>query len=157
MAVSKKVARSLNYHCWKGQCWNTRLVSRQLSISPVREGSNRLNVGYIPIYSNGEFAPAIEAPQTWHHLALVPSLPHFDLPFAFTIIQKIGEKLKQERPGSIHHVNDVRWTLGGCRREGPNCQNNIHLSALPCFWTPDFSVMETTRKLLVTSTYNCTL
>ena len=26
--------------------------------SPVREGSSDLNVGYVPVYSNGKFAPA---------------------------------------------------------------------------------------------------
>ena len=29
---------------------------------------------------------------------------------------------KWGRPGSIHHVNDVRWTLGGCRVGGGGVQ-----------------------------------
>ena len=29
---------------------------------------------------------------------------------------------KWGRPGSIHHVNDVRWTLGGCRVGGGRVQ-----------------------------------
>ena len=31
---------------------------------------------------------------------------------------------KRGRHGSIHHVNDVRWTQNGPRGEGSNCQNN---------------------------------
>ena len=31
---------------------------------------------------------------------------------------------KWRRPGLIHHMNDVRWTRGGYREEGPNCKNN---------------------------------
>ena len=56
--VSKKVTRSLNYRCWKVWCWNSRSVSRQLAILPVRQSSSHLNVGCVPVYSNGEFAPA---------------------------------------------------------------------------------------------------
>ena len=26
---------------------------------------------------------------------------------------------EQGRPGTIHHVSDVRWTRGGCRGVGP--------------------------------------
>ena len=49
-----------------------------------------------------------------------PSL--FDLPFTFTIIHGMGRsrKLNRGRPGSIHHVNDVRWTRGG--RKGGGAQ-----------------------------------
>ena len=52
-----------------------------------------------------------------HHLASVPGFPCFDLPFAFTI-KHDRWKLKRGRPGSIHHVNDVRWTRGGHREGG---------------------------------------
>ena len=52
--------------------------------------------------------------------SLGPRLPPFDLHFAFTIIHKIGTlvKIKWGRPGSIHHVNDVRLTQGERRRGG---------------------------------------
>ena len=50
-------------------------------------------------------------------LASVPSLPRFDLPLE----SEDRQKLKQGRPGSIHHVNDVRWTQGG-RRGGGGAQ-----------------------------------
>ena len=36
--------------------------------------------------------------------------------------RKNGEK--RGRPWPIHHVNDVRWTQGGCREEGPNHKIN---------------------------------
>ena len=31
---------------------------------------------------------------------------------------------EQGRSGRIHHVNDVRWTRGGCRGGGANYLNN---------------------------------
>ena len=51
----------------------------------------------------------------------------FYLPFAFTIMYGSGRLVeKQGRPGSIHHVSNVRWTWDGCRgEEGHNCQNNV--------------------------------
>ena len=54
------------------------------------------------------------------HLASFPGLPRFDLPFVFTIIHGIGRLTKIEcgRPGSIYHVNDVRWMRGGHRGGG---------------------------------------
>ena len=55
-----------------------------------------------------------------HHLALFSGLPRFDLLFAFTV-KHDWRKLKWGRPGSIHHINDVRWTQGG-RREGGGAQ-----------------------------------
>ena len=54
---------------------------------------------------------------------------------------------KWGRPGSIHHVDDVRWTLGGCRvgGMGPSAKTMHLLNTLPHFWTPDISMNETTR------------
>ena len=60
---------------------------------------------------------------------------------------KNGKNKKRGRPGSIHRVNDVRWTRSGCRREGPNCQNNALDHPFECSitgCTPDLSVNETT-------------
>ena len=51
-------------------------------------------------------------------IALVPGLSRFDPPFAFAIIRKVGRKLKLGKPGSIHHMNDIRWTRGGRRGGG---------------------------------------
>ena len=67
-------------------------------------------------------------------LASVPGLPHFDLLFAFTIIHGIGRsmKLKWGRPGSIHHVNDVRWTRGGRRGGGAQLPNNAQDHPFEC-------------------------
>ena len=68
-------------------------------------------------------------------LASVPGLPHFDLLFAFTIIHGIGRlmKLKRERPGSIHHVNDIRWTRGGRGPTAKTTHRTIRLSAYHVF------------------------
>ena len=33
--------------------------------------------------------------------------------------RKRKSKRKRGRPGLIHHMNDVRWTQGGHREEGP--------------------------------------
>ena len=49
-------------------------------------------------------------------LASAPGLPHFDLPFAFmeyTEYTESEDQIKRGRPGSIHHVNDIRWMRGG--------------------------------------------
>ena len=45
---------------------------------------------------------------TW----LLASIPRPPLPFAFTILNTREWKTseKWERPGSIHHMNDVKWT-----------------------------------------------
>ena len=58
--------------------------------------------------------------------SLGPRPPPFYLPFAFTIID--GSR----RLRNIHHVNDVRWTRGGRRGEGPNFQNNAHDHPFEC-------------------------
>ena len=62
-AVSKKVAQSLNYHCWKGRCWNSRSASRQLGIC---KGSSCLNVGY----AQWRICPSkpSETPLMWRHV-----------------------------------------------------------------------------------------
>ena len=51
-------------------------------------------------------------------VALVPGLSRFDLPFAFTIVHRIIRSVKIKMGKEIHHVNDVRWTRGGCRGGG---------------------------------------
>ena len=54
---------------------------------------------------------------------------------------------KQGRPGSIHHVNDVRWMRSGCRGGGvqlPKQLTGPSVRALyRVFRAPDLSVMET--------------
>ena len=37
-----------------------------------------------------------------------------------------GRWWKWGRPGRIHHMNDVRWTWGGCRRIGPVVDSVCH-------------------------------
>ena len=83
-------------------------------------------------------------------LSLVPRPPLF-LPSVCvhnnTRERKTSEK--RGRPGSIHHVNDVRWTRGGRgggRAQLPKqCTASSVRELLPQFWTPDLSVIETTR------------
>ena len=64
---------------------------------------------------------------------VLTGLSRFYLPFWFTInTQERKTGKKQGRPGSIHHVNDIRCMLARWTRarwidvgeEGPNCQNN---------------------------------
>ena len=57
---------------------------------------------------------------------------------------------KWEKPGSIHHMNDVRWMQGG-RRGGevqlPKQRTGSSVRVLYCSYglDPDLSVIETTR------------
>ena len=53
-------------------------------------------------------------------IASFPGLLCFYLPFANTCERRTSEK--QGRPGSIHHVNDVKWMWGGRWGGGGNCQ-----------------------------------
>ena len=76
------------------------------------------------------------------HLALFPGLPR--LCSQYTAGEEWGS------PGSIHHVNDVRWMRGGLDvgGRGPTDKTMhwiIRSSALLQFRTPDGSVIETTR------------
>ena len=51
--------------------------------------------------------------------SLVPRPPpFFVLRFASSIIHRSGRAQKTGRPGNTYHVNDVRWTRGGCSRVG---------------------------------------
>ena len=60
---------------------------------------------------------------------------------------------EQGRPGSIHHINDIRWTQGGRWGGGGRARltKTIHWiicsSTLPQFWIPDFKLVS--LKLLV--------
>ena len=63
--------------------------------------------------------------------------PGFYILFAFIILHEIGrsaEKLKWGRPGTIHHVNDVRWMWGGRRGRGPTAKQctGVSVQALYC-------------------------
>ena len=54
-----------------------------------------------------------------HASPILPSI-------AFTIIHKSGKAAKKKREGLhglVHHVNDVRWTWGGCRGGEAQLQN----------------------------------
>ena len=78
-------------------------------------------------------------------VASVPDLPCFDLPFVFTIIHGIGKSTKIKTGKAS---NDVRWTQGRCRGEGPNCQNNAQdhpFERSTAFRAPGLSVMEITH------------
>ena len=73
---------------------------------------------------------AFRGPQSWvESLSLFPSLVPRPPPFLSPICVynntwewKTDEK--KWRLESIYHVNDVRWTRGRRRGEGPNCENN---------------------------------
>ena len=81
--------------------------------------------------------------------SLVPRPPRFDHLFAFTTIRKVGGKLKLGRPGSIHHMNDIRWMRGGRRWGGAQlpeqCTGRSVWALYHIFRAPDHSVMESTR------------
>ena len=82
-------------------------------------------------------------------LASFPGLTCFYLPFVFTIIHGSGRPAKNGE-GLRAFLNDIRWTPGGCGGEGGEATANatywiICSSALPQFWTPDLSVIETTH------------
>ena len=72
----------------------------------------------------------------------------FVLRFALSKTRKWRNSEERERRGLIHHVNDVRWTRGGHKEEGPNGKTThwiICSRTLPHFWTSDIRVVETTR------------
>ena len=52
----------------------------------------------------------------WLMYSLVPGLPRFDLPFAFTIIRGIGRSTKIKTEKGIHHVSGREVDVVG---EGP--------------------------------------
>ena len=80
-------------------------------------------------------------------VALVPGLPRFDLPLAFTTIHKIGRSTKIKMGKAWEHLSRERRHVDvGVR--GPTAKamhRTIRSSALPRFWAPDLSVIETTR------------
>lgn len=68
------------------------------------------------------------------HVASFPGLPCFYLLFVYTIVCWSGRpSKKRERPGSIHHMNNVRvdimWMYLGGR--GPNWRIQIYIA---CTW-----------------------
>ena len=81
---------------------------------------------------------------TMTDIATFPGLPRFCSSVCIqynTWKRRNGEK--QERPGSIHHVNDVRWTWRWtrrwmwlwCRGERPNCKCvYAHTLVSKCQW-----------------------
>ena len=72
----------------------------------------------------------IRLPQ--NYLALLSRLPYFYLPFAFRI-HRSGRAVKNwEGPGSIHHMNDVRWTRrwGGAQAQKQRTGSSVQ--ALYC-------------------------
>lgn len=79
-------------------------------------------------------------------VASFPGLLRFVLLFAFTIIpQKLKSSKKRGRSGSLHHVNDVRWTWGRCtceERWDPTTYRFKHWPSkvLLSVWSLDFMV-----------------
>lgn len=69
-------------------------------------------------------------------LASFPGLPGFlFVRFALTIVHRRLKSVqkKQGRPGSIHHLNDIRWTQGGRKSvQYILDQFIIHLARLEC-------------------------
>ena len=132
---------------WQKQCCEDELTSHPGSTEPL-EDYTKFNLP-----SSTDKANKV----TTEFLSLVSHLPYFFIYRLHSGTQKQKSSEKLWRPGSIHHMNDVKWTR---RWGGAQAQKATHwtisLSALPQFWTPDVSIVGTTCLGLVCAYLNIT-